>query len=190
MPDMSPRLLPLAAAVAALALTPTGAAARPRVVGGHDAPAGVYDAVANINFVSFGCSGTLISAPWVLTAGHCGPVTGEGTGSPADWAAATYTVTLGTTDASGANGHDYSVDRLAHPPQYLATSGYDVTLLHLTQAATEQPIKIAGAGAEALWKPGVMETIAGYGATDESGTTPKTLQVAQVPIIDDATCAK
>jgi hypothetical protein len=177
----------LAAAVAALLLVP--AAGPARIVGGHDAPEGVYDAVANINFVSFGCSGTLISAQWVLTAGHCGSVTGEATGSPLDWPASTYDVTLGTTSASGSGGDHYSVDRLEHPPQYLATSGYDVTLLHLSKPAAQAPIKIAGKGAESLWKPGTPETIVGFGAVNESGKSTDTMQEAQVPIVDDATCA-
>ncbi len=179
----------LVAALIVLALAPAADAGQ-RIVGGQDAPDGTYDAVANVSFASFACTGTLVAPRWVLTAGHCGSVTGLVAGSPIQYPPWTYTVTLGTTDADGEGGDDYSVDRLAQPPGYLATSGSDITLLHLTREAAQAPVQIAGRGAEALWKPGVMETIAGFGDTEGTGQTPGRLQVAQVPIVDDATCAQ
>ena len=64
----------LAASCAALGATASPSLA---IVGGHDAAAGAYPAVAEITFgQSFLCTGTLIAPSWVLTAGHCGSVTG------------------------------------------------------------------------------------------------------------------
>src|ERR1044072_4534129 len=75
--------LGLAAACAAPALT---AAPSMAVVGGKDAAPGAYPAVAEITFgQSFLCTGTLIAPTWVLTAGHCGSITGAAVGTPAGW---------------------------------------------------------------------------------------------------------
>jgi secreted trypsin-like serine protease len=41
----------------------------------------------------------------------------------------------------------------------------------------------------ALWAPGVMETIVGFGTTSEGGDTADTLQEASVPVTTDAYCA-
>jgi secreted trypsin-like serine protease len=75
------------------------------------------------------------------------------------------------------------------PPDYLATQGWDVTLLKLSGPANQTPTKVAGASETRSWAPGTTETIVGWGATSEGGDTPDTLQEAQVPITTDAYCA-
>jgi secreted trypsin-like serine protease len=46
-----------------------------------------------------------------------------------------------------------------------------------------------GAGGAGLWAPGTLETIVGFGATEEGGDVADTLQEAQVPITTDAYCS-
>jgi trypsin len=91
----------LAAACAALALS---AAPSMAVVGGSDAAPGEYPSVAEITFgKSFLCTGTLIAPNFVLTAGHCGSVTGAAVASPAAWPAALI-ATKASTHVVGAAG--------------------------------------------------------------------------------------
>ena len=86
-------------------------------------------------------------------------------------------------------GEKVPVSRVIVEPDYLATSGHDITLLQLAGNSTKAPTKVAGASEGSLWAPGTMETIAGWGTTSEGGDTPDTLQEAQVPVTTDATCA-
>src|SRR3712207_2179665 len=78
---------------AALAASATPSQA---VVGGTNVPAGKYTSVAEITFgFGFLCTGTLIAPNYVLTAGHCGSVTGN-VSSPAAWPAAAIDVRIGS----------------------------------------------------------------------------------------------
>src|SRR5919107_6224763 len=87
------RVLLLCSLVCAVSAAPAKA-----VVGGHDVAPGAYPAVADITFGAFGCTGTLIAPNAVLTAGHCGSITGgSGVGSPAAWPTPLITVSLGGT---------------------------------------------------------------------------------------------
>lgn len=178
------RALALAGALLATATTPASA-----IVGGSDAPNGAYPSVARITFgPGFLCTGTLIAPNWVLTAGHCGSVTGgAGVGSPAAWPAALISVRIGGDTAS--TGEQRTVSSATVSPSYLATSGYDITLLKLSANSTKAPTKVAGAAETASWAAGTLETIAGWGVTEEDGDTPTRLQHAQVPITTDAYCA-
>lgn len=179
------RLLPPLLATAALALTAAPAQA---IVGGHDAQPGEYPAVAEVVIAqTFHCTGTLIAPSWVLTAGHCGSITGDIVATPAGWPAALIDVRLGSVHPG--QGQLQPVAGVVVEPSYLLTKGYDVTLLQLASPAPFAPVRIAGAGEESIWAPGALETIVGFGTTSESGQTlPDTLQQAQVPITTDAYC--
>jgi secreted trypsin-like serine protease len=175
----------LAAACAALALT---APPSPAVVGGKDAAPGAYPAVAEITFgQSFLCTGTLIAPTWVLTAGHCGSMTGAAVATPAAWPPQLIDVRIGSVKPG--QGEKVPVKRAVVEPNYLVNSGYDITLLELATPSTKTPAKVVGAGGASLWAPSTLETIVGFGTTSEGGDTPDTLQEAQVPITTDAYCA-
>jgi trypsin len=175
-------LLAPALAVSALALT---AAPSHAIVGGHDAAAGAYPSIAEVHLgKSFLCTGTLIAPRWVLTAGHCGSITGAAVATPAAWPAPLIDVQLGSNKAG--QGTPATVAQAIVEPSYLATSGYDVTLLELAAPASQTPTRIANDAS--IWAPGTLETIAGWGTTSEGGDTPDTLQEAQVPITTDAYC--
>jgi secreted trypsin-like serine protease len=178
-------LLAVATASSALALN---AAPSQAIVGGHDAAAGAYPSIAEVHLAkSFLCTGTLIAPDWVLTAGHCGSITGSAVATPVSFPGPLIDVYIGSTKAG--QGESVAVSEAIVSPSYLLTQGYDVTLLHLSSASTKTPTKIAGAGETASWAAGTTETIVGWGATSEGGDTPDTLQEAQVPVTTDATCA-
>jgi secreted trypsin-like serine protease len=173
-----------ALAVGLLAVT---AAPSSAVVGGRDAPSGKYPAVARITYQAFLCTGTLISPDTVLTAGHCSSITGAAVATPAAWPAPLINVKIGGNTAS--TGETATVAKVIVPPSYLVGSGHDISLLKLSKPATKAPAKVAGSGEGSLWTAGTLETIAGWGATTEGGSTPTTLQEAEVPITTDAYCA-
>lgn len=176
-------------ATAALLAGAATAAPAGAIVGGKDTAAGAYPAVT---YVSIGgtaaCSGTLVAPTTVLTAGHCGSLTGGLIATPIGYPPSAITVSIGA-EKPGGPGERIAVTAVDIPPSYLNTQGSDVTLLRLAHAATTRPVAIAGRGEEALWAAGVPALIVGYGATSEGGPLPAHLQEATVPVVADATCA-
>src|SRR3954463_14564889 len=176
--------------VAALAVASLAATAAPSmaIVGGHNTANGAYPSVAEITFGdAFLCTGTLIAPNWVLTAGHCGSITGDAVATPAAWPAPLINVRIGN-DLIDQGGEVVPVSQAIVEPSYLATSGYDVTLLKLSRNSTKAPTKVSGTAETSLWAPGTSETIVGWGATQEGGALPNHLQEANVPITTDAYC--
>jgi secreted trypsin-like serine protease len=166
-----------------------GAAVAPSsaVVGGHDASPGEYPSVAEITFGPFLCTGTLVTPDWVLTAGHCSSVTGALVATPASWPAPLIDVRIGGVTQS--DGEQRGVSQVVMQPNYLLTSGYDISLLKLSQSSTMAPTQVAGASERSIWTAGTLETIVGWGATEEGGDLPDNLQAARVPITTDQFCA-
>ena len=171
-----------AAVLLAAAVAPSSA-----VVGGQDASPGEYPAVAEITFGPFLCTGTLITPNWVLTAGHCSNITAGTVASPASWPAPLISVRVGGVTQS--DGERLGVSRVVMHPDYLLTSGYDISLLQLSSNSTMAPTQVAGAGERSIWTPDTMETIVGWGVTSEGGSQPDRLQEAEVPITTDPYCA-
>jgi len=154
--------------------------------------------VANIAIGgSFGCSGTLIAPDWVLTAGHCGSLTGAATGglvpTPVGLPPSAYDVELDSVHADGTGAEDHAVTQVLVDSDYIVTngSGNDVTLLQLDHPSRVPPMHIAAVGERRIWDPGTMATIAGFGLTSQNAAQPPaTMQRARVPIQSDADCAK
>jgi trypsin len=175
-------LLSITATALALAASPSSA-----VVGGTDAGPNEFPAVAEITFGAFLCTGTLIAPNTVLSAGHCGSITGAAVASPASWPPQLIDVRIGSNKPG--QGEQRPVQSVTLNPNYLLTSGYDISLLKLSSTSTKAPAKVAGTSEGSLWTPGTLETIVGWGATEEGGDLPDTLQKGQVPITTDAYCA-
>jgi trypsin len=177
----------LAVSATAAALTCVAAAPSSAVVGGSNASPGEFPAVAEITFGPFLCTGTLITPDWVLTAGHCSNITAGTVASPASWPTPLISARIGGVTQN--DGEKRGVSRVVMHPDYLLTSGYDISLLQLSQSSTMTPTQVAGAGERSIWTPGTLETIVGWGVTEEDGDLPDNLQKAEVPITTDQYCA-
>ena len=181
------RLSTLAAATCAtLALA---AAPSQAVVGGTNAGPNEFPSVSEVIIAKgFLCTGTLIAPDHVLTAGHCSSITGgAGVASPAAYPPQLIDVYIGSNKPG--QGERVPVSQVIMQPNYLLNPGYDISILKLSRNSTRTPTKVVGAGGAGLWAPGTPEDIVGFGATEEGGDLPDTLQKAKVPITTDAYCA-
>lgn len=167
---------------------------QPKIVGGSSTSISQFPWQAAVfRNGSLYCGGSLITTRIVITAGHC--VVGQ--------TASSFTVVLGRTTLSNTSeGTSIPVQSLAYRSNYTVVGSAprnDVGYLVLSSASSQPRIQIAGGTEGGLWSPGALETITGWGCTSppKAGllglgggcNTSDSLQVAQVPIVDDATCS-
>ena len=153
------------------------------IVGGEDAMAGEFPFVAKIIYYGsqVGCTGTLIAADKVLTAGHCVD----------RYRARRLSVGFGDTRAVSPS---YQVASRTLHPQY-STQENDIAVLQLESAVTDiRPVHLLNLEEELRHSPSRSLGVAvGWGRTDVAGDEllPATLQkVTEVPIYTQEDCRR
>ncbi len=157
----SPRVIVAVLAVLAvlLATAQAAAAATPqaRIIGGGPTTQ-AWPAQAAVRIDGTFCGETLVSARWVVTAGHCAKSLKPGA----------YTVHVGSTQRTDPpDGHSATVDKVIRHPGFIGGTEprFDLLLLHLTTAVPDQPMRLIGTDAteNSLWSPGSEATVLGWG---------------------------
>ncbi|XP_028408920.1 transmembrane protease serine 9-like [Dendronephthya gigantea] len=162
-----------------------------RIVGGAIAPPGdwpwqvTYDWVGNTGNKGHWCGASIISPNWILTAAHCFMMS-ENT--------ADYTLTVGDYEIGLDEAHEQKmqIDKIITHEQYDSSNyDYDIALIKLRNPITYtervKPICLPYSGLD--FSAGTNCYVTGWGKLDESGSFPKKLYQAVVPLVERRTCA-
>ena len=187
--------LPGAAVLVLLVLAPAAVAAPRggRIVNGTGAAPGEYPAQGFLGIDTNGngtpdaaCGGTLVGTRQFLTAAHC---TTNSLGVPRGPGA--FTVRLGVVDLNDSAADDYGVvENDTNIAFSHATFRNDSAMLTLDRPAPYEVMRVVDAGENALWAPGTIARIIGWGTTcSMSCSSSDLLLEANVPIITDQRCS-
>jgi Trypsin/PKD domain len=174
------------------ALAPTAVARDPesRIINGTPATEGEYPAQGYLEIDVGGggvaaCGGTVVSPTKFLTAAHCVIDENFEPRSPS-----VFIVGLGDVTV-GPDMDQHFISSVAVHPDYAEDAGgntNDVAMLTFDAGVTETPMRVIRPSETALWEPGDIATIIGWGVT-ESGASSDELLEADAPIRSDADCA-
>uniref|UniRef100_A0A3P9LBP1 Peptidase S1 domain-containing protein n=1 Tax=Oryzias latipes TaxID=8090 RepID=A0A3P9LBP1_ORYLA len=155
-----------------------------RIIGGEDAPAGVWPWQASVNNNSTLCGGSLISRRWVLTAARC-----------LSRSADNVVVFLGRDTQMGPNPHEVTrwVSKVIQHPDYdPGTHKNDLGLLRLSTPVnfTDYIRPVCLAAKRSFFVDGLSCWVTGWGApqTHAPLPPPQRLQQVSVPIVSNIQC--
>lgn len=163
----------------------------PQITNGHDATPGAQPFMVGLlhaevasSFDAQFCGGSLVDPSWVLTAAHCVFDSVE---------ADDLDVLVGGHDLSANDGTRVRADGIVvHEAYSPDTQLNDIALVHLSAAQSASLIDAAGSGDVALESAGTNVTLLGWGGMtvdQENQTYATVLQQADMPVVDDGTCA-
>ncbi|MGE3598124.1 MAG: serine protease [Dehalococcoidia bacterium] len=158
-------------------------------MGGEPAATGAWPWAASLQITqsngTFLCGGSLIAPAWILTAAHC--VTQSNGTQPA---AANVRAILGRILRNGAGGEEIVGAEIIRHPQYNpGNDWYDIALVRLSSASSQQTISLISAGDSAITAPTASATVIGWGTTQEGGSATNELRQVVVQIVSDANCS-
>lgn len=144
----------------------------PMIVGGTGAAQGEFPWMVRL---SMGCGGAMYTQSLVLTAAHCVNATGPTTSITATW---------GVVDLQDLNRTIRQSTYVYQAPGYDG-NGKDWALIRLSSPINSPVLPIA---TDTSLHSGTF-TVAGWGAASEGGAQSRYLLKADVPFVDDTTCA-
>jgi hypothetical protein len=161
------------------------------VIGGHNANIADFPSLAFIEGVQatagYACTGTVVAPRVVLTAGHCvEDIESSSIVEPSLIAVATGVSNLQKI----ARAQISTVERVLAYPDFDPTELHgDAGLLILSAPVSAPPIALATGADAALYEPGDVLTVAGWGIDDRvTEKAPNQLQAATVPIEEASRC--
>jgi len=161
-----------------------------RVIGGVETVAGVYPWIAALSYNGAppgGCSATLISSNWAVTAAHC--IFSSIFGVPTALVLGEHDLTS-SNDADDTNRKVVAVTPIVHASYDSATANNDIALLKLEEAVDLSIYTPACLPASSADYVGQTAKVYGWGKTDPCGfATSLKLLEAEVTVVSDTECA-
>ena len=136
------------------------------------------------NLFSQGCGGSLIADRWVMTAAHC--VTDARTGRVRD--AEEVALVLGAPNLNSTDRIVRFISSVTVHPEYNSANNRNyIALLEMSESVSLEPITLPDT-INPVPNDGETATVAGWGATSETGAGTRQLQEADLPIVSTNAC--